>query len=293
MLYEAHAGHPVGPSISENDNVDITRASGNVDFHHSVFANLSHRIPEYNHSPARWINNITFNYSFYALLALGATQTDVIGNIWDFANLVPSHKFPINSSDGNWPGSLPGTPSFYVADNIGPSKSAANADQYAELCAQVTGENGNEIGPFPASWRRAVPLPASNACPIMVDDAATLAIRLLPNVGNSQRLDANGAWVSHRDTADARIIRQIIQKSSGGFWPNSATNAGATSYPAPLPDWQDQPIAPGTPYQSSQHDGLPDAWKQKMGLDTGKPQNNVVLPDGYTAIEWFLAGRTS
>jgi hypothetical protein len=160
LVYEPHAGHPVGPSISEADNLAITQASHNVDFHHNMFVNFSHRISEYNHSPARWINNITYNWYFYALAGLGATQTDVIGNIWKAGNLNangPAQTYPIHSTDGTWPGSLPGTPSFYVAGNIGPGHTTPNTDQYGDLTRQITGENGSELGTFPSTWKRSTP----------------------------------------------------------------------------------------------------------------------------------------
>jgi pectate lyase len=298
MVYEPHAGHPVGPSVSENDIVTITQASPDVDFHHNLFVNIDHRIPEYNNPTLRWVNNITYNYSWYGLEGLGATSTDVINNVWDYANLVPAQQYPIHSSDGNWPGSLPGTPSFYVTGNIGHGRTTPNADQIGELTYQITGENGDEVnGHFPSSWQRSQPLPASNAFPIVADPAANLGNILLPTIGNSQHLDCSGNWVSHRDPEDTRIINQYKNHGDGGFWPNGVTAAitnqsSPSQIPTPSTNWQDHPQTGFSVCQESMHDGIPDQWKASKGLSTSDPNlYRTTAPNGYTWLENYLNGQ--
>lgn len=296
-LYEPHQGHPVGPSISEQGILSNTQNSHNVDFHHNILVNFSHRLPEYNHSPARWTNNWTHNWGFYALAALGATQTDVIGNRWSCANLNASgaQPYPIHSSDGSIPGSLPGTPSFYVAGNIGCGHTTPNTDQYGDLTRQITGENGDELGTFPSTWKRGTPLAASNSFPITVDPAANLDSTLLPTVGNSAHLDCTGNLVSHRDPQDTRIINQLKAGANGGFWPNGTTCAGNNcgSLPTPQPNWTDTPVVNGfTKCTESMHDGIPDAWKTKYGLSLSDPilYKRIDKSTGLTAIEDYYGG---
>jgi pectate lyase len=294
LIYEPHEGHPVGPSTSENDTESMTQASSNYDSHHNLLVNIDHRIPEYNNPTMRWINNYTYNYSGYAVEALGATQSDIIGNVWDYQNLVPSQTYPIHSSDGNWKGSLPGTPSFYIAGNIGHGHTTPNSDQIADLTYQITGENGNEInGPFPASWLRSAPLPASNAFPIQVDPAVNLLAILAPTVGNSQHLDCNGNWVNHRDPEDTRIIQQVQTHGPGGFWPNGVTFTGQASFPAPTTNWTDHPQTIGfTACVESLRDGIPDQWKKLKGLSTrNRKLYKTVAPNGFTWLENYLNGQ--
>lgn len=296
LFYEAHEGHPVGPSTSTNDNATTSACEPNADFHHNLLVNLDHRIPEFNNYSLRWINNITYNYSRYAVQGLGATKTDVIGNVWDYANLVPGTNgngtYPCHSSDGNWPGSIAGTPSWYVAGNIGFHRTTPNPDQYGDLCNKVDGEPGNEQGPFPANWKRSSPLPPSNAFPIVPDDATQLSGILVPTVGNSQHLDCHGNWVSSRDVQDTRIVNQWLARGPGGFWPNGVTFTGNPSWPAPLPNWTDTPNTAGfSPCTESLHDGIPDQWKTDHSLsttDTGLAQR--VSPTGYTYLENYLNG---
>jgi hypothetical protein len=289
MVYEPHTKHAVGPSISEGDDVPRTQASHDIDFHHNMFVNIDHRIPEYNHSPARWVNNVTYNYSWYALEALGATQSDVINNVWDYGNLVPSQAYPVHSSDGNWGGSLPGTPSFYVAGNIGHGHTAPNADQIGDLTFQITGENGYEInGHFPNNWLRNSPLASASSFPIVPDPAANLTDILAPTVGNSRHLKCDGTWESHRDAADTRIISEVQNHGTGGFWPNGNTNAGS-DITYPTANYQDNPVTGFPVCQESMHDGIPDQWKALKGLSTTDPNlYKSKAPNGYTWLENYL-----
>jgi hypothetical protein len=300
LIYEPHEGHPVGPSTSENDTVSMTQASPNYDTHHNLLANIDHRIPEYNNPTMRWINNYTYNYSWYAVEGLGATQSDIIGNVWDFQNLVPSQTYPIHSSNGNWPGSLPGTPSFYIAGNIGHGHTAPNADQITDLTFQITGENGAEVnGHFPANWLRSAPLPPSNPFPIQIDPAASLLALLAPTVGNSQHLDCNGNWVNHRDPEDARIVSEVQSHGSGGFWPNGVTYIGQIpgtngfTLPTPTANWTDHPQTAGfAACVESLHDGIPDQWKKLKGLSTTDASlYKKTAPNGFTWLENYLNGQ--
>ncbi len=96
---------------------------------------------------------------------------------------------------------------------------------------------------------------------------------MLATVGNSQHLDCNGHWVSHRDAADQRIVSQYQNGGSGGFWPNGVTFSGVSSIPSPTANWQDAPVVNGTACVESMHDGIPDAWKQAKGLSTTDPNS--------------------
>lgn len=314
LLYEPHEAHPVGPSTSSNDDATTSACMKNADFHHNVLVNIDHRIPEYNNFSLRWINNITYNWSGYALQGLGGTKTDVIGNRWDYNNLVPgstqSGPHPIHASNiigSDWPGSIPGKPSFYVAGNIGPGHTTPNTDQYGDLARAVDGEPGNELGPFTAAAIRGTPLPASNAFPITVDPATNLDALLLPVVGNAFHLDCNGNWVSHRDAADKRVINEYQTHGTGGFWPNGVTYTGviycppATSgcsappgqsapfaIPTVQPNWQDAAITGFAVCTTTIQDGIPDAWRTRYGINTDK--NHADPVSGFTIIEDFLNG---
>jgi hypothetical protein len=293
MNYEPHAMHPVGPSAYCN-TLAICELCHNLDYHHNYFVNTNHRISEYTHSPMRWINNRIHNVGLYASLALGATQSDYIGNHYSTANMKPGYKKPIYSTRGAVQfNTLPGNPSFYLSDNIGYGDTTPAADQFGVLAGQAQDENVvNDLGPFPDAWKRSTPLSSSTPFAITVESSLVFEGNLKGHIGNQAHLDLNGNWVNHRDSTGIRIVQQVATLGDGAFWPG-VTVAGPPSIPPPPPEYIDVPPVSGTPYPSSQHDGLSDAWKQAMGLDTTKPMNNHVMPDGYTALEWFLAGRKS
>jgi pectate lyase len=295
MFYEPHANHPVGPGNSTNPN--CTASSGSpcfsaserdIDFHHNLFADISHRIPESTNHSTRFVNNIIFNWNFYASEWLGAMVVDEIGNKYVAGNLnfQAAQKHEIHFTTKSPP--LPGNPSAYLSGNIGPNLSDPSGNQYL-MASGIDGENGDETGAVPSSWIRSSPMSAP-AFPISADPVGKLDDVLLPTVGNSQHLDCNGKWVSHRDAADARIVNQYKTGGPGGYWPNGLI-AGVSSIPKPTSAWVDQPVTNFSACTESLHDGIPDQWKVNQGLSTTDPNlHKTTAPNGYTYLENYMNG---
>jgi hypothetical protein len=173
---------------------------------------------------------------------------------------------------------------------MGHGKTTPNVDQIGDLTYQITGENGKEInGHLPNSWLRNSPLAASNAFPIVADPAVNLIKILIPTVGNSQHLDCTGNWVGHRDPADTRIVSEVQNHGTGGFWPNGTTSLGRFFISTPRSEYQDHPVTNFTVCQESMHDGIPDQWKVLKGLSTKDPNlYKAKAPNGYTWLENYL-----
>jgi len=298
--YEPHEGHPVGFGTATDETCVGSRSNPtclsvyetDIDFHHDMFVNVDHRIPENSNGSTRWINNIVYNWSFYANEWLGAEIIDDInnkfvkGNLNSQAQAHPIH-FTTNSPE------MSGAPSTYVVGNIFGAAGANSvaADQYGTLVSQITGENGDETGPIPSSWKRTSPMPPSNAFPIVPDATEDLDSLMLGTIGNSQHVDCNGDWVSHRDSADQRIVTQYQNGASGGFWPNGVTYTGLSTFPAPTANWQDHAVTNFSVCQESLHDGIPDQWKTLKGLSTTDANlYKTVAPNGYTYLENYLNG---
>ncbi|MBV9888959.1 MAG: hypothetical protein JO119_20635 [Acidobacteria bacterium] len=303
LFYEPHAGHPVGPGTAGNpsgcpnaapdkslESPCFSSLETDVDFHHNMFVNISHRIPEVDNKSVRWVNNLTYNWAFYAFAGLGGEALDIIGNKWVRGNLngsAQAHEIHVTEKSPE----VLGNPSVFVSGNIGPNQYNPNGDQYA-MVAHITGENGRENGQIPQQWKRYVPLPPTDF-PIAADPAANLDAILLPTVGNSQHLNCSGAWVAHRDDADNRIINQYKSQAPGGYWPNGITASGREAMPIPSPtaSWQDKPVVSGSACAESQHDGIPDEWKTQQHLKTtDRDLHNKVAADGYTILEHYLDG---
>jgi hypothetical protein len=296
LFYEPHAGHPVGPSTTTNSSCVATSSSPcfsasehDIDFHHNMFVDIHHRIPESSNESTRFVNNVVFNWGFYASEWLGAMNVDEIGNKYVAGNLNSQAQSKEIHFTTNSP-ILPGNPLVFLSGNIGPNQSNPSGNQYA-MAAQITGENGDEVGSVPGNWIRSGPM-QSTEFPIAADPVGNLDGILTPTVGNSQHLDCGGNWVSHRDAADQRIISQYKSRSSGGFWPNGITDAGTDSIPSPLSAWTDNPVTSGfTACTESQHDGIPDQWKKALGLSTTDPNlYKETAPNGYTYLENYLNG---
>jgi pectate lyase len=301
LFYEPHAGHPVGPGTAGNPvgcpdaapnpalkNPCFSSLETDVDFHHNMFVNISHRIPETDNRSVRWVNNLTFNWAFYAFAGLGGETLDIIGNKWVRGNLNASaqaHEIHVTEKSPE----VLGNPSVFVSGNIGPNQPDPNGDQYL-LVSHISGENGRENGTIPDGWKRAKPMSPTDF-PIVTDAAEKLDAILLPTIGNSQHLDCRGAWVTHRDDADTRIVAQYQSMGPGGFWPNGITSTGAATLPLPTPTtpWQDRPNVNGAACTESLHDGLPDEWKKGQGLSTtNRDLFKSVAADGYTILEHYL-----
>jgi pectate lyase len=105
--------------------------------------------------------------------------------------------------------------------------------------------------------------------PVITEDALMAFERVL---------STGGAILPKRDPVDQRIVNDVQHRTGRiidsqedvGGWPELA------STPAP-PD--------------SDHDGMPDDWEEKNGLNKTDPEDrNHLAPDGYTMLEKYLNG---
>ena len=330
LMYEPSQGHPVGYGTATDETCVGTARTGtqpwclsiwetDIDFHHNLLVNISHRIPENSNYSTRWVNNIVYNWADYASQMLGATFDDFINNKYITGNLNSgAFQYPIHLTSISQ--EMSGAPSVYVAGNIlgAPGANTPASNQYGTLTQNVNGEDpGNEIGPIPTSWQRSSPMPASNNWPINAVSASVLDSTLEPTVGNSQHLNCswqNGIWASHRDAQDSRIVAEYQNGSSGGFWPNGVTYTGvfylfssaAPGLPTTCPpgdtclpfppvqqNWTDIPVTSGfTKCTESLHDGISDSWKSEYGLSlTDTNLYKEIDPvTGVTYLEDYING---
>jgi len=282
MFYESHAGHPVGPSVSSNP--EKSHGFGNLetdlDFHHNFFSDIGHRIPQLWNRSTRWVNNIVYNWDYYASQLLGQINADFIRNKYKAGplNSEAQHSEIEATSKGAFEN--PGTPTLYLLGNVGPNQRNPDGDQWV-MAAQVSGENGKETGTIPRSWRRSEPLPTL-PYPITAGPAQELDAKILPTVGNSLRLDCDGNWVMRRDSVDQSIIREYRSGSGGDFY-------SYADYEHQIP-W----LAAGEACADSDHDGIPDAWEKAHGLNANDPSDAQKWnADGYTNLEHYLNGAGS
>jgi pectate lyase len=274
---EPLAGHPTSFGIGATDSATVAGIT-DIDVHHSLMIDASHRIPLIGIPNIRWVNNLTYNWAFYAVQMLGGVTGDYIGNYWKPGSLNDLNTHEIQSGPGGAQ-EMPGNPSIYVAGNLGYHVSSPSADNWP-LIAQVTGQNGSETGALTRSDQRSTPQP-SLQFPIGTDDVNNVEALLVPNTaahpaGASQRLDCNGNWVMNRDAVDLRLINNY-NTGTGGL-PNTEQDVGG--YPT---------IDPGVTCTESLSDGIPDQWKIAHGLSTTDTGLNArTAPNGFTYLENYL-----
>lgn len=259
----------------------INSAFTDIDYHHNLFSDCSHRNLETAQVTMHEVNDIHYNWSFFATQYGGSQSSDVIGNKYKagpatgapyMCNGNPCEILilPYNGA------TTASTPSVYLFGNVGPNQPNPLGNQW-QMAQQETCYQCGPAGPVPSSWQRSTPLPAEQI-PIVADDVNNLENVLLPTVGASQRLDCNGNWVSNRDAVDIRLINQY--NSGTGAIISSETQVGG--FPT---------IAPGTACVDSDHDGIPDAWEIAHGLNPNDPTDaQKTAPNGYTYLENYLNG---
>jgi pectate lyase len=260
-----------------------------IDIHHNLFMNDSHRNPNLKIKRSRFVNNIAYNNSFYAYQATGQSDADIIGNLtkkgpmygmgWEAkrhpANTLLWHEIQLN--DQRFYGGS-GTPSIYLSGNMGWNQPDPARDQWL-LASRITQENGVENGAVPMEWRRYTPLP-NTTYPIVAEPVDGLAGNLIPIVGASRRLACDGTWVANRDAVDTRVINDYL------------TNTGITATPLTENDVGGFPvIAGGTPCADADDDGMPDVWETANGLNPNNAADrNNLAANGHTNLENYLKG---
>ncbi|QQS20556.1 MAG: hypothetical protein IPL87_03215 [Candidatus Moraniibacteriota bacterium] len=276
--------HSTGFIVGQNDG--LSEYITDIDIHNSLFANMHHRNPLVKNKSFRFINNIVYNWAYYASQFGGGVQADIVGNKYKAGPLyktspwVPFDQqreyalqaFPLGNLS-----TAAGNPSFYIAENVGPFNADPNADNWG-MIRLTDGENGSELGPLSTEYRRLSPLP-SLPYPILVYSPLDLENRLLPNVGSSHRLDCAGNWIANRDVVDTRIVSDY-QNNTGTLIANESEVGG---FPF---------ISPGIPCADTDNDGMPDEWEDAHALNKNSASDGtIVQASGYTNLEVYLSGR--
>src|SRR6202048_3303355 len=260
----------------------INAAFTDIDYHHNFFSDCSHRNLETAQVTMHEVNDIHYNWSFFATQYGGSQSSDVIGNKYKagpatgapyMCNGNPCEILilPYNGA------TTASTPSVYLFGNVGPNQPNPLGNQW-QMVQQETCYQCGPAGPVPSSWQRVTPLPAQQF-PISADSVNNIENVVLPTVGDSQSLDCNGNWAANRDSVDVRLITQY-QNNAGGIISDPSQVGG---FPT---------IAAGTPCTSSLHDGIADAWKVKYGLSTTNTTLHQTTDpaSGYTYLEDYLNG---
>ncbi len=236
----------------------IGDGSHNVSVHHCLLAHNDFRNPLIIAGGTHdFVNNVIYDWG-----VLSAEVVDYDSN--SFLNFVGNFFLP-GPSAGSCPYELlieqgPGTPRIYVKDNIGPRRPDSSVDDWA-----IVKHGWDQEQHAPQNYRATSPF----ALPPVAASSADEAFKRV--------LASCGATAPVRDAVDERVTTDVRNKA--GRIIDSPAEVGG--YP---------PLAAGTPPSDCDHDGMPDDWEEKKGLDPNDPSDAAtdLEGDGYTNIEQYL-----
>ena len=275
ILSEGFAGHSCGLLLGASN--ESSNEMKDISIHHNLFASNHHRNPMMKIKEVKFINNLVYNWDYYASATTGGVRLDIIGNKYKMGPTTPSYRYhelivkpQSEISDGST--GVDGDPEIYIRGNVSQRQPDENADNWSMTSTYT------DRDPLDRKYERTIPLTEATY-PIAIDSVTKAEQEILAESGASKRINERGEWVANRDTVDQRIINDY--KNETGTIPASADDVGG--YPI---------IDAGTPYADSDHDGMADVWEDIYGLDKYNYNDNAEDKDGdgYTNIEEFING---
>ena len=289
--------HPLGFIVGGHRDFTAWQQVRDIDVHHNVFANNTHRNPRVAARGIRMINNVVFNWFTRAGSSEKSAIVDYIGNIYQHGPL--SRSVDGGPSDPARPRFLwhdltsselvrvdPMDPSIYLAENIAPAVPSMvdpSNDNWAMIMESWTGDVRGTTPQLDLGLRRNERLAeAPHSVSISTPDADQ-PLQLVANAGATQFLDETGQFQSYVDYVDARTMSGITTGNSrystkSRIYKTANQAGGYAAFESQL----------HASYSDSDLDGMADAWESIHGLDlsTNGDEDN----DGYLNIEEFING---
>jgi pectate lyase len=239
-----------------------TQEGGNVSIHHNLFAHNDGRNPEVAlaYGIADIVNNVLYNPGVRMIEISEANAkpyANVVGNVMRNGKNTKRNNPHINNHIVRARDVDDGAREGFVMYVVGNLDDLYRTDDAMPETVSVIEEDRR----FLATERQPAPFVAT-----------TLAERAYADV-----LERAGAILPRRDAVDERILATVHERT--GKIINDPSDVGG---------WPR--LASGTPPVDSDHDGMPDAWEKRLGLDPEDPddRNGDVTGNGYTNLEDYL-----
>ena len=251
-------------------------------FHHNLLAHHTSRNPRFcgsrysNLADQELVdhrNNVIYNWGFNSCYGAEGGNYNMVNNYYKSGPATsPSirdriiHPDPDDGSNAQEPG-IRGY--FYVSDNYIYGFPATTEDNWQGVDG-ISSEIKDEI--------------------MLLDPVAAPAITEQPAVEAFEHVMAKaGAILPARDAIDTRIIHETLTRTAqygGAYGPEK----GIIDSQETVGGWIT--LESTTPPDDSDHDGMPDAWEDQMGLDKNDPadRNGDLNGNGYTNLEDYLNG---
>ncbi len=236
----------------------------NISFHHNLMAHDGERNPYIEAAGiVDVVNNVAYNPfgTFSHVDMVDQLAQDRVNYVGNYYKPGPNTdvKYGIRAMNPGAQGA-----GLFVKGNIGPQRENDNLPDI------------NIVNPDSREYVVPVPFPAAA---ITTTSALEAYDQVLADAGATKSLDCNGNFVDRRDAIDTRIVADVTN-GTGKIIDDPSQVGGWLTIP------------PASPCVDSDHDGMPDAWELKYGLNPQDPSDasKDANEDGYTNIEEFLNG---
>ncbi len=240
----------------------------NITVHHNLFAHNVERNPLIKNSGlVEFDNNVVYNpdsNGSHLVDEYAKAKLNFIGNFFKHGPNTPDNKralFLVSVQNRGF--------EVYVQGNIGPHRPRDDMDETLVIRSNVD------------PWRQWI-VPSRHAAPFVTTTSAFQAYdQVLANAGASLGLDGQGNTYWRRDSVDARVVNDV-KNATGGF----------IDHPSEVGGWP--VLSSGVAPQDTDHDGMPDEWENRFGLDASNPSDSAADADGdgYTNVEEYLNGTS-
>ena len=259
-----------------NHAFGATWGGRNGSFHHNLFACNTGRNPSIgwgDHFDYR--NNVLFNWRHRTVDGGDASSmVNIVANYYKPGPAVnegasryricrPQHldMYSEAQRDGKW----------YVADNFVVGNPTVSVDNWAGGVQFDDVESDDQLRTLIEKVRASAPVPSVPITQQSAEEAYELV------------LAQAGATLPNRDAVDTRII-ETVRTGRPAF------GNGIIDTPADVGGWPQYKSVPAP--ADTDHDGMPDEWEEKFGLNPNDPSDGATDKDGdgYTNIEEWLNG---
>ncbi len=247
-----------------SDEAKTSPGAHDISFHHNLMAHDGERNPYIEAAGViDVVNNVAYNPfgTFSHIDMVDQLAPDLVNYVGNYYKPGPDTdvKYGIRAIDPGGPGA-----GIFASGNIGPQRDNDSAPDI------------NIVDPNSRAYVVSTPYPAA---PITTSTAQQAYDQVLSDAGAGKGLSCDGIFQDRRDAIDTRIVNDV--KNGTGKIIDDPSQVGG---------WLT--IAPAVPCVDTDHDGMPDAWEQKYGLNPADPSDasKDANSDGFTNVEEFLNG---
>ncbi len=251
----------------------------NASFHHNLFAHCKSRMPRFNGSRyvnivgyenADFRNNVIYNWSTYQTYGGEGGNYNDVNNYYKYGPNTPSNRRAIILQPYKQAAPVLPYGKFYLTGN------------YVDGYPNVTNNNWSGVNMNGGSVSDTILSKVTTEFPFLpvITQSAEDAYKLV--------LQQGGCSLPNRDTLDARIVNDVINRTGNiidvqGGYPHG------TAYVETVNAWPF--LHSSTPPVDSDGDGMPDEWELQRGLNPNDPlDGNLYNGNGYTNLENYLNG---